>query len=118
MGRARALALASAGAQVLVHLNRGAAEANGVVNEIRKAGGRADAIAADLAAPNGAHKLAKQVRSIVADRLPWGPTSSALVEGQTRQRAQDRPAMIGYMRSPGQAILPAQRETRPIRVAP
>src|SRR6202043_2482933 len=69
IGRASALALARAGAQVLVHYGRGAVEAEGVVNEIRKAGGRADAIAADLAAPDGAHKLAAQVRNLVGDRL-------------------------------------------------
>jgi NAD(P)-dependent dehydrogenase (short-subunit alcohol dehydrogenase family) len=50
MGRASALALAAAGAQVLVHYGRGAKEADGVVAEIRKAGSRADAIATDLAA--------------------------------------------------------------------
>jgi NAD(P)-dependent dehydrogenase (short-subunit alcohol dehydrogenase family) len=61
--------LAKAGAQVLVHYGRGAAEADAVVAEIRKAGGRADAIAADLAAPDGAHMLAKQVRGVVGDRL-------------------------------------------------
>jgi NAD(P)-dependent dehydrogenase (short-subunit alcohol dehydrogenase family) len=40
-----------------------------VVSEIRNAGGRADAIAANLAAPDGPHTLAKQVRGIVGDRL-------------------------------------------------
>jgi 3-oxoacyl-[acyl-carrier protein] reductase len=69
IGRASALALAKAGAQVLVHYGRGAKEAEAVVAEIRKAGGRAEAVAADLAAADGAHKLAKQVRSIVGDRL-------------------------------------------------
>src|SRR5438876_2300579 len=69
MGRASALALAAAGAQVLVHYGRGANEADGVVAEIRKAGGRADAVAADLAAADGSHKLAKQARSIIGDRL-------------------------------------------------
>src|SRR5467141_3764037 len=69
MGRASALALAAAGAQVLVHYGRGAKEADGVVAEIRKAGGRADAIAMDLAAADGASKLARQVRGIVGDRL-------------------------------------------------
>src|SRR6476660_6858636 len=69
MGRASALALAAAGAQVLVHYGRGANEADGVVAEIRKAGGRADAIATDLAAADGASKLARQARSIVGDRL-------------------------------------------------
>ena len=69
MGRASALALAAAGAQVIVHYGRGAKEAEAVVAEIRKAGGRADAVAADLAAPDGAHLLAKQVRGIVGERL-------------------------------------------------
>src|SRR3982075_1332317 len=69
MGRASALALAAAGAQVLVHFGRGVKEADGVVAEIRKAGSRADAIATDLAAADGASKLARQTRSIVGDRL-------------------------------------------------
>ena len=69
IGRASALALAASGAQVLVHYGRGAAEANAVVAEIRNTGGRADAIAADLAASDGPHKLAQQVRSIIGDRL-------------------------------------------------
>jgi 3-oxoacyl-[acyl-carrier protein] reductase len=69
IGRASALALAKAGAQVLVHYGRGAKEAEGVVAEIRKGGSRAESIAADLAAPDGPHKLAKEVRAIVGDRL-------------------------------------------------
>lgn len=69
IGRAGALALAAAGAQVLVHYGHGAAEADSVVAEIRGAGGRADAVAADLAAADGPHKLAKLARKIVGDRL-------------------------------------------------
>ena len=69
IGRAGALALAAAGAQVLVHYGCGAKEAEGVVAEIRKTGGRADAIATDLAAADGASKLARQARSIIGDRL-------------------------------------------------
>jgi 3-oxoacyl-[acyl-carrier protein] reductase len=69
MGRASALALAAAGAQVLVHYGRGANEADGVVAEIRKAGGRAEAIATDLAAADGASKLARLARAVVGDRL-------------------------------------------------
>ena len=69
MGRASALALARMGAQVLVHYSSGVKEAEAVVAEIRKAGGRADAIAADLSAPDGAHKLAKQARAVVGARL-------------------------------------------------
>jgi 3-oxoacyl-[acyl-carrier protein] reductase len=88
IGRASALALAAAGAQVLVHYSRGASEAEAVVAEIRKAGGRADAVAADLAAPDGAHQLAKQVRKIVGDRLDIlvanaGVSKAATIEDTT-----------------------------------
>lgn len=88
IGRASALALAEAGAQVLVHYGRGAKEAEAVVSDIRKAGGRADAISADLAAADGAHKLAKQVRDIVGDRLDIlvanaGVASAATIEDTT-----------------------------------
>jgi 3-oxoacyl-[acyl-carrier protein] reductase len=69
MGRAGALALAAAGAQVLVHYNRGVSEAEAVVAEIRAAGGRADRLMADLSAPDGAHRLAGQARDIVGARL-------------------------------------------------
>jgi 3-oxoacyl-[acyl-carrier protein] reductase len=69
IGRASALALARAGAQVLVHYGRGKEEAEAVVQEIRCIGGRADAISADLSRPDGASALAKQVRAIVGDRL-------------------------------------------------
>ncbi len=69
IGRATALALAKAGAQVLVHYGRGAAEAEAVVRDIRDAGGRAEAVAADMAASDGPHRLAAEVRRIVGDRL-------------------------------------------------
>jgi 3-oxoacyl-[acyl-carrier protein] reductase len=69
IGKATALALSKEGAQVLVHYGRAAQEAEAVVAQIRAAGGRADAIAADLAAADGPHKLAKQVRGIVGERL-------------------------------------------------
>ncbi|RDJ19997.1 SDR family NAD(P)-dependent oxidoreductase [Bosea caraganae] len=69
IGRATALALASAGAQVLVHYGRGAAEAQAVVEEIRAKGGRAEAVGADLSVSDGAHELARTVRAIVGDRL-------------------------------------------------
>jgi 3-oxoacyl-[acyl-carrier protein] reductase len=69
IGRATAVALAAAGARVVVHYGRGADEAKVVVDQIRTAGGRADALAADLAAPEGAHTLAAQVRSLLGGRL-------------------------------------------------
>ncbi len=69
IGRATALALAKNGAQLLVHYGQGAKEAEAVVAEIRKAGGRAQSIAADLASPDGPHKLAEQVHAIIGERL-------------------------------------------------
>src|ERR1700693_4397376 len=69
IGRATAAALARAGAQVLVHYGRFAQGAESLVSEIEAQGGRANAISADLGTPNGAALLAKQVRSIVGDRL-------------------------------------------------
>ncbi|HUN46400.1 MAG TPA: SDR family oxidoreductase [Stellaceae bacterium] len=88
IGRASALALAKAGARVTVHYGRGAAEAESAVAEIRKAGGRADMVAADLAAPDGAHILAKRVRGLVGDRLDIlvanaGMGKSATIEDTT-----------------------------------
>jgi 3-oxoacyl-[acyl-carrier protein] reductase len=69
IGRAGALALARAGAQVLVHYGSSEKEADAVVAEIRNAGGRAEKVSADLRQADGPHALAKQVRAIVGDRL-------------------------------------------------
>jgi NAD(P)-dependent dehydrogenase (short-subunit alcohol dehydrogenase family) len=69
IGRATALALARAGAHVLVHYGRSRPEAESLVVEIRRKGGNADPISADLGTPDGASLLAKQVRSMVGDRL-------------------------------------------------
>jgi 3-oxoacyl-[acyl-carrier protein] reductase len=69
IGHATAIALAEAGAQVLVHYGRSKREAESLVAEIKTKGGRAYAVSADLGTPDGASLLAKQVRSIVGDRL-------------------------------------------------
>src|SRR6201993_5519219 len=69
IGRASALALAQAGAQVLIHYSNSEKEAAAVVAEIRKSGGRAEKVGADLRQADGPHRLAKQVRVIVGDRL-------------------------------------------------
>src|SRR5277367_1994235 len=69
IGRASALALGRAGAQVRVHYAHAEQHADAVVAEIRFLGGRAEKIAADLALKDGPHQLAKQVRAIVGERL-------------------------------------------------
>ena len=69
IGRGTAAALARAGAHVLVHYGRSAKEAESLVSEIQTKGGRANAVSADLGVPDGAALLAKQLRSIVGDRL-------------------------------------------------
>src|SRR5580692_474742 len=88
MGRAAALALAAAGARVVVHYGRNADEAKAVVDQIRAAGGRADAVGADLAAPDGAHTLAAQVRNLIGEKLDIvvanaGISKSAPIEAVT-----------------------------------
>jgi len=69
IGRAAAIALGAAGARVLVHYGRAAKEAEEVVALIGGAGGKADALAAELGAADGPHKLAKEVRGLVGERL-------------------------------------------------
>ena len=69
IGRATALALAETGAHVLVHYGRSAQEAESLVAEIKFNRGRAETVSADLSTPDGASLVAKQVRSIVGDRL-------------------------------------------------
>jgi 3-oxoacyl-[acyl-carrier protein] reductase len=58
IGRASAKALAAAGASVIVHYGASRAEAESVVTEIRKSGGTAQLVAADLASADGARSLA------------------------------------------------------------
>jgi 3-oxoacyl-[acyl-carrier protein] reductase len=69
IGRATASVLAKAGARVLVHYGRSAQDAESLVAGVRSHGGSADAIRADLGTPDGATLLAKEVRSIVGERL-------------------------------------------------
>jgi 3-oxoacyl-[acyl-carrier protein] reductase len=88
IGRASALALGQAGAQVLVHYARAEKDADAVVAEIRRLGGRAEKVAADLALKDGAHQLAKQVRGVVGERLDIlvanaGISSSSPIEQTT-----------------------------------
>jgi 3-oxoacyl-[acyl-carrier protein] reductase len=88
IGRSTALALAKAGAQVLVHYGSSATDADEVVRQIRAAGGRADAVGADLAVADAPHKLAVQVRKIIGDRLDIlvanaGVTASVTIEDAT-----------------------------------
>jgi 3-oxoacyl-[acyl-carrier protein] reductase len=88
IGRATARALAAAGARVIVHYGNARQEADELVAEIRAAGGKADTVGADLGAPDGAHKLAAEVRKLVGDRLDIlvanaGIATAAPIEEQT-----------------------------------
>ena len=83
IGRASALALANAGAQVLVHYGKGEKEAAAVVAEIRKAGGKAEKVTADLRAPDGPHVLAERVRAIIGDRLDVLVTNAGISKTAT-----------------------------------
>ncbi|HEX4022719.1 MAG TPA: SDR family oxidoreductase [Acidobacteriaceae bacterium] len=69
IGRATALALAHAGARVLVHYGKSQKEADTLVAAIRNDGGNADSVGAELSSPEGASELAAKVRSLVGERL-------------------------------------------------
>ena len=90
IGRATALALAGAGASVLVHYRSAVEEANGVVAHIRNAGGRAHALKADLAAADGPEMLVQNAREFLDGRLDIlvlnaGSSKAAPVENQTKE---------------------------------
>jgi NAD(P)-dependent dehydrogenase (short-subunit alcohol dehydrogenase family) len=94
IGRASALALAAAGAQVLVHYGNSEKEAEAVVAEIRKRGGKAEKVGADLRKPQGPHALARQVRAVVGDRLDIlvanaGISKAASIEDATLEDFDD-----------------------------
>ena len=116
IGRAAAIALARAGAQVVAHYGRNAAEARAVVNQIKQAGGRSEAVGADLSEPQGPHKLAARVREIVGDRLDIlvanaGISKAATIEETTVEDFDEQFAV--NVRSPYflvQQLLPILKE--------
>src|SRR6202047_844232 len=83
IGRATASALADAGAHVLVHYGRSVEDAESLVADIRSKGGRANAISADLGTPEGATLLAKEVRSIVGERLDVLVSNAGITKAAT-----------------------------------
>ena len=88
MGRSTVLKLAQQGARVVVHYGNAVAEAEEVVGLIRTAGGQADAVGADLTAPDAPHRLAAEVRKLVGDRLDIlvanaGTAASVTIEDTT-----------------------------------
>jgi 3-oxoacyl-[acyl-carrier protein] reductase len=87
IGRASALALAKAGAQVLVHHCREDEAANEVVAQIRAAGGHAEKIAADLRTPDGPHGLARRVRVVIGARLDVLVASAGMAKGASIEDA-------------------------------
>ena len=88
LGRATAARLAKQGARVLVHYAASREAADSLVEEIRAAGGQADALGADLAAADGAHRLADAVKALGLQRLDIlvanaGIAEVAPIEAQT-----------------------------------
>jgi NAD(P)-dependent dehydrogenase (short-subunit alcohol dehydrogenase family) len=88
IGRATAIAVANAGAHVLVHYGRSAQNAESLVADIRSRRGRADAVQADLGTHEGPALLAKEVRSLVGERLDVlvlnaGITKAATIKDHT-----------------------------------
>jgi 3-oxoacyl-[acyl-carrier protein] reductase len=83
IGRATASALANAGAHVLVHHGRSAQDAESLVAGIRSKGGHAETLKADLGSPDGAPLLAKEVRSIVGERLDVLVSNAGITKAAT-----------------------------------
>ena len=83
MGELRHRRLLTAGARVLVHYGRSAQDAESLVANIRSKGGHADAIRADLGTPEGATLLAKEVRSIVGERLDVLVSNAGITKAAT-----------------------------------
>jgi 3-oxoacyl-[acyl-carrier protein] reductase len=83
IGRAIALALATAGARVVIHYGHSADKAKAVVDQIRAAGGRADAVAVNLADAQGAHALAARVRDLVGERLDIIVANAGILKSAT-----------------------------------
>src|ERR1700687_1220682 len=82
-GAASAVALAKAGAQVLVHYNGGEKEAAAGGAAIRKAGGKTDKGTGSLRASHGPRALAERVRAIVGDRLDILVASAGIAKAGT-----------------------------------
>jgi NAD(P)-dependent dehydrogenase (short-subunit alcohol dehydrogenase family) len=94
IGRATAVALANAGAYVIVHYGKSQKEAEELVAGIRGAGGKADCVGAGLASPNGPSELAAKVRGLVGERLDIlvanaGISKAARIEDHTIQDFDD-----------------------------
>ncbi len=116
IGRAAALALAECGARILAHYGRNAAEAEAVVGQIRAAGGWAQAIGTDLAAPDGPAELAKQVRTLAGERLDILVANAGIAKSATIEETsiEDFDALFAVnVRAPFflvQQLLPILRE--------
>ena len=88
IGRAIAVRMAAEGARVIAHYNTGKPEADRLVAEIRAEGGKAEALTANLGAPDGARDLARRVRSVLDGKLDIfvsnaGISNEAVIEEQT-----------------------------------
>jgi len=116
IGRATAISLASEGAHVFVHYGRGESEAAAVVEHIRRAGGSAETVMADLGSSQGPHDLASRVRILSGNRLDVvvcnaGVSLSRSIE-DTNMEEFDRLFAVN-VRAPFfivQQLLPALRE--------
>jgi NAD(P)-dependent dehydrogenase (short-subunit alcohol dehydrogenase family) len=113
IGKATAHALAGLGANVLMHYDNDASTANAIASSIRAEGGRAIALAGDLASPDGPPALARQVRSVTGDRLDILVNSADFLREDTFDSAtpEDFEAMFAMnVRAPIfllQCLLPA-----------
>src|SRR5437870_2886280 len=90
IGRATAKALAKAGARVIVHYSRAAAEADALVKEIRASGGQAEAASADLSLPDSVADLATEVREIAGEQLDVLVSNAGISKAATSEITRSR----------------------------
>jgi 3-oxoacyl-[acyl-carrier protein] reductase len=116
IGRAIALTLARAGANVLVHYGHRAEEAAVVAAEIEAVGGRAKIFGADLSLPYGPHALAERTLETFSGRLDVLVANAAIAHtasiGETKIDDFDRLFAVN-VRAPyflTQQLLPGMRE--------
>ncbi len=94
IGRSASIALAQAGARVLVHYGSNEKEADATVADIRAAGGNAEKVGADLRKADGPHALAGKVKALIDGRLDIlvanaGISKAASIEATTVEEFDD-----------------------------
>ena len=106
IGRATALALASEGARMLVHFGKSKQDADTLVAAIRNNGGKAEAVGADLTAPEAAKNLRpKYGPSLMIDLISSSRTPESRSQAASRTTRSRTSTIVCHQCA--RAVLPA-----------